>query len=212
MLGNIVMAGIFDLPISVNEMYLTRRTREGGNYRTLTEKARTYKNTIYNLLVSATNGPEKNIYVDGVAVRAIKKNNADYKKNKKIKRIKFHLSITCTYVNDKADVSNFVKLLEDAIFGEWLELNDNQVIDLHPVKIVDPKHPACVEVVLRECTPSWSTGDLFRQAMTELQMQGVRPGNIYSDPTDKNYATLQENPYNAITEVDLPWSAYQNSM
>lgn len=206
------MAGVFDLPVSVNELYETVRKRDGSTYRRLTSEARDYKDTVYELLVAAPSAEELRgkIYTDELAAKAIRKNYRATQRNPNMEKILLHISFLMTFNSYKSDLTNYMKLIEDAIIGDWLKYNDNRVISANPQKVVNPNVKPSIEVVVRECTMHWKSGDLFRSAWQEIA--GYKTANLYSDPTLPDFLAQKENPYNAITQVDLPWIEGQRAV
>ena len=89
MFGPIIMAGRFDLPLSVNELYETVTRRNGASYRRLTDEARAYKDTVNAMLVAAPSDDSLRgkIYTDELAAKAIRQNYRATQRNPKIEKI-----------------------------------------------------------------------------------------------------------------------------
>lgn len=209
MLGKIILVAKFPFPVSVNEMY--RMNRHGE--KVLTREAREFKSTVEDYLTYWEKSEElrKEIFVDEMAILELRQNQEYRRKRRRINPIWLHFTVRGIFQKNIGDIDNIVKILIDAILKDTYDYDDRYVADVDLKKIVDNKAKSHVVVIIRECFIDWESENLFQSAMQEVTLY-TRPGNIYSDPTAKDHITKENNPYDCITEVDLPWSKYQGPM
>lgn len=201
MLGKIIMAGVFPLPISVNSLYKTNRNGD----KILTKAGREFKEDVVSRICFGPKIEElqHEIHVDDAAVIELRQIMEALRKRRKITPAWLYLQILCVFQQNKGDADNLIKALQDAIMGDWLDYDDRYVADLPVKKVVDKEAHPHVEVVLRECAITWKSGDVITAAMQEIEQYKKQDGTFYNAPT-----LAERNLHNAITEVDLrQWRA-----
>lgn len=198
MIGKIILAGVFPLPVSVNGLYTKNRNGD----KILTREGREYKDEIVKKIIFGPKNKElrHEIYVDDTAIIELRQIREALRKRRKVTPAWLHLQILFVFKKNSGDADNLIKALQDAIMGDWIEYDDRYIADLPVKKVVDPNAESHVEVVLRECRIAWQSGDVIKAAMQEVETYKLHNGTFHNQVTQTDW----ENQYNAITEVDLP--------